>query len=81
MIKYRYSNQKRVDRVDQFVFDREADASGSNYWTEFLTGEGQSVTNWQINAIILKISLKSVKIQLYKLILQMNLWRSIVNRI
>ena len=46
------NNRERVNRVYQFAFDREADASGSNYWTEQLDNGNVTLVNFALEVAL-----------------------------
>ncbi|MGK7949101.1 MAG: DUF4214 domain-containing protein, partial [Xenococcaceae cyanobacterium] len=46
------SNRERVDRVYQFVFNREADVVGSNYWTEQIDNGNVTLVNFALEVAL-----------------------------
>ena len=46
------SNKERVERVYQFVFNREADVVGSNYWTEQIDNGNVTLVNFALEVAL-----------------------------
>ncbi len=46
------SNRERVERVYQFVFNREADVVGSNYWTEQIDNGNVTLVNFALEVAL-----------------------------